>query len=108
MDTRVDQSVVSYTKVRYTVGDVFVHPRVHERHPELTDEDVLCAWENCILFATRADVEPHDVLAIGCDSHERLIEMIATRTSVGSWAIYHAFTPPTKKFIRELNYLRRY
>lgn len=33
--------------------DVIVHKRIMERHPELTEQDVLDAWENAFTYASR-------------------------------------------------------
>ena len=89
------------------MGEVFVHPRVHERHPDITDADVMVAWDNCIVCVTRLDVNPSDVLAIGSDGRGRVLEMIATRTGIDSWIVYHAFTPPTRRFLAEIDHLGR-
>ena len=86
-------------------SDVFVHPRIHERHPELTEKDVLDAWEGCIRSAVRFDVD--EVVAIGSDSHGRLIEMFARCAADGCCVIYHAFTPPTRKMLVELGLSKR-
>ena len=86
---------------------VIVHPRVSERHPELSDQDVLDAWESCIRAVPRIDTDAVDYIAIGADSNGRLIEMVARATEDGEWVIFHVFTPPTKKALRELGMTRR-
>jgi hypothetical protein len=86
---------------------VVVHPRVHERHPELSEDDVLDAWTSCIQARPRLDRGSIEYLAVGSDAKGRLIEMVARRTRDGLWVIYHAFTPPTKKALRELGMTRR-
>lgn len=82
---------------------VFVLARLHQRHPELTDSDVLSAFENHFLHAQRTD---ESWLGIGTDSKGRDIEMLY-RIKDDEVLIYHAFTPPTKKFLREINHLQR-
>ncbi len=89
------------------MGDVTVHKRVFERHPELSEDDVLDAWDSCFRSVPRLDRNPDEHIAIGSDSKGRLIEMIAKRTDIGIWIIYHAFTPPTTKALRELGMMRR-
>ena len=83
-----------------------VHPRVFERHPELSEEDILGAWGACIRAVPRLDKDPNEYIAIGSDSKGRLIEMIAQKVDSGFWIIYHAFTPPTIKALRELGMTR--
>ena len=76
-----------------------VHPRVHQRHPEIDDEDVIWAWENCVVIADRI---PNDTqLRVGFDLKGRELEMIGWLT-VDGWMVFHAFTPPTKKFKAEI------
>ena len=82
--------------------DAIVHPRVHEKHPELTDAEVLEAWASCIVAAPRLDRDPREYLAIGADGRRRLVEMVARRTDSGVFVIFHAFTPPTRKAMVEL------
>lgn len=88
------------------MDEVWVHPRVMERHPELAEQDVLAAWESCIRAVPRIDGDCVDYIAIGADAHGRLIEMIA-RDVGDTWIIFHAFTPPTHKALRELGLTRR-
>ena len=89
------------------LADAIVHPRANERHPELTEQDVLDAWEACIKYAPRMDRENDEVIAVGMDSRGRLLEMIARRIENGSFVIFHAFTPPTKKALFELGFTKR-
>lgn len=86
---------------------VVVHPRVNERHPEIGGQDVLDAWDACIRAVPRIDRNPNEYIAVGCDSKGRLLEMIAVHTDQGGWVIYHAFTPPTRKALKELGIARR-
>ena len=79
-----------------------VHPRVIERHPELTESDIVIAWENALSSAPRLEKNPNEYVAVGFDSKGRLIEMVAIRESSGDWMLYHAKTPPTKKTLAEL------
>ena len=80
-----------------------VHARVHRRHPELDDEDVIQAWCGATLFAERMD-SPHRpaYAAIGHDARGRPIELVATIQSDGTVLIYHAMTPPTQNFLTEV------
>lgn len=87
----------------YMHDRVFIHPRVMERHPELRERDVLSAWENAWSYSIRAADDGERIVAIGCDSNGRDIEMIAKCDWEGC-LIYHAKTPPTKKMRQELGY----
>jgi hypothetical protein len=84
------------------VEEANVHPRVHQRHPEITDNDVLDAWVHCILSRPRLDKDPNEYLAVGVDANGRLIELAALRGADNVWIIFHAMTPPTKKTLKEL------
>lgn len=80
---------------------VIVHPRVTQRHPSITEDDVLHAWKSRIRCVWREN-EFDRYAAIGIDGHGRMIEMVALREPTGSWLIYHALTPPTKRMLREV------
>lgn len=77
-----------------------VHPRVKRRHPDISDADVEHAWENSIAIAVRVPGE-HEV-RIGFDLNGRAIEMAGVLKDDGEWLVYHAFTPPTRKFLTEI------
>ncbi|MDE8703310.1 hypothetical protein PZH32_10110 [Adlercreutzia equolifaciens] len=87
--------------------DIIVHPRVLQRHPDLSEADVLSAWENMISFLPRLESSPMRYIAIGSDPRGRLIEMVAQKASDGTWVIFHAMTPPSKKTLIELKFVRR-
>lgn len=90
------------------MGEILiVHPRVRERHPELTEADVVFAWSNSFRSAPRLKKNPDEYVSVGFDNKGRLIEMIALRSKHGEWLIYHAKTPPTKKIMAELDGERR-
>jgi hypothetical protein len=81
---------------------LIVHPRIHERHPELEESDVAAAWNNALASMPRLDKDPNEYVAIGIDLRGRYVEMVAKRNAAGDWLIYHAKTPPTKKMKAEL------
>lgn len=85
---------------------ISVHSRVRKRHPELTDDDVLAAWENSLMSAPRISKNPQEYVAIGFDGKGRLIEMVAVRSSDGQWLIFHAMTPPSNRTYSELGFER--
>jgi hypothetical protein len=84
-------------------SNISVHPRVRQRHPELEDDDVLIAWDNCLLSTVRANQEPVQYVGLGFDAKGRLLEMVAVRAEDGSWLIFHAMTPPSERTYRELH-----
>ena len=85
---------------------VLVHPRVMERHPELSESDVLSAWDNTMAQMARLDNEDDRLVALGADPQGRLVEMVASRATDGTWVIFHAMTPPSQKTLRELRMTR--
>lgn len=82
---------------------IFVLDRVHERHPELSEEDVVTAFRSVMTDAERDD---GTWMAVGLDGRGRNVEMLY-KTRGGDVLIYHAFTPPTKKFMRQIERIRR-
>ena len=80
---------------------VYVHPRVVKRHPELTEEDVLSAWNNAFTMAIRSTSTGDRYVAAGADAHGRLIEMVAVKEA-DDFLIFHAMTPPSKRTLIEL------
>ena len=87
------------------MNKVLIDSRIGKRHPELTDNDVMDAWNNVIHSKTRLEEQPYECVAVGMDSSGRLIEMVAVRLSSGDMLIFHARTPPTKKTLKELELL---
>lgn len=73
------------------------------RHPELSEEDVVIAVRSVMVDAQR---ESGAWMAIGLDGRGRNVELLY-RVAGDVLVVYHAFTPPTKKFRRELDQLRR-
>ena len=77
--------------------------RVTERHPELSEADVVTAFR-CIMIDSE---RPNGAwMAVGLDARGRNVELLY-RIVGGDVLIYHAFTPPTKKFRHEIDQLRR-
>ena len=82
---------------------LIIHPRIEERHPELDESDVVCAWNNAFLSTTRTKKNPNQYLAIGADSKGRMLEMVAVLTENGDWLVFHAMTPPSDNTLDELH-----
>jgi hypothetical protein len=87
--------------------EIRVHQRVHERHPEIEDADVVSAWKNAIAFIRRDTDEKDFYVAVGSDEKGRLIEITAARKADGRLLAFHAKTPPTNKSLIELGLIRR-
>lgn len=83
------------------MNEAFVHPRVTERHPELTDEDVRHAFENYVICKKRLDKEKFEILGFGFEIKGRMIEFVAVRDDEGDWLIYHVLTPLSENVKRE-------
>ena len=83
--------------------EIYVSSSVHERHPELFVEDVLTAFRSAMQEARRDD---GTWMLVGLDGRGRNVEVLYAENH-GTIVIHHAFTPPTKKFLNEMNQLRR-
>ena len=80
------------------MGTIVIHPRVMERHPELSEDDVRDAWQAYIRMTRRSNGQ---CIAIGFDGKGRALEMVA-KEGGGDILVYHAMTPPTVNALREL------
>ena len=89
------------------IEDVDIHPRIFERHPELSEDDVRDAWASCFVSAPRLNRDRLEFISIGLDSNFRNVEMISRQQADESWLIYHAQTPPSEKVLKELGLLKR-
>lgn len=81
---------------------IHVLGRIHDRHPELVEEDVATAFRSVMTDAERSDGA---WMAVGLDGRGRNVEMLY-RVHGEDVVIYHAFTPPTRKFLNEIDRLR--
>lgn len=81
---------------------LIVHPRISQRHPEVSAQDVRAAWDAAIVSQSRAPKEPDEYVVVGIDERGRTLEMVGRRLQDGRWLVYHAMTPPSKRTIQEL------
>lgn len=81
---------------------IHVLDRIHEHHPEIGEDDVVTAFRAIMVDAQRAD---GTWMAVGLDGRGRNVELLYHTNGVDV-VIYHAFTPPTKKFMKEIAELR--
>jgi hypothetical protein len=69
----------------------------------LSEDDVLYAWQSPIRCRQRNGTDdPAIWIAIGVLPNGKMAEMVAFQDIDGFWCVFHAMTPPTKKFILEL------
>ena len=87
------------------MNQVVIHPRVMERHPELSEDDVREAWDGYVRMTRREGADSYYV-AVGFDLKGRAIELVAVETIEGDWSVYHALTPPTRGVLAELGLVR--
>lgn len=81
--------------------EIDVHPRVSQRHPEITDNDVLFAWHSRIALVIRETSVKDFYVSVGFDQRGRAIEMVAAEEEDGSLLVFHAMTPPGNKTLLE-------
>ena len=82
------------------MSQIGVHPRIAERHPEVSDADVTAAMRSMIRYKQRASGE---WVAIGTDSRNRLVELVYIYDeNEDFFFVYHGMTPPSGKTLREL------
>lgn len=69
----------------------------------LSEEDVVKGWLNPLESRRRHGTDdPVAWIALVALSDGKPAEMIAFQDERGTWCVFHAMTPPTKKFIKEL------
>lgn len=81
--------------------DVRVHPRVMDRHPEISADDVRTAFSGTLRKVPRLGVEPVQWVGVGLDGRGRLLEYVAVETGRDEWLVFHAM-PAAKRTLREV------
>lgn len=84
------------------MGDVVTHPRVFERHLDLTGDDAPGAWDNALRWVTRSRSALDETVAAGIADSGKTLEMAAVVREDGAWLVYHAMCPPTNGTLREV------
>lgn len=76
-------------------------PRISERHPEVSEADVMAAMRSMIRYKQR---DTGEWLAVGTDSRSRLVEHVYIYDADDDYYffVYHGMTPPSGKTLREL------
>ncbi|NHM14538.1 hypothetical protein [Xiamenia xianingshaonis] len=79
---------------------LFVHPRIHRKHPDVSDEDVRHVMRSMIAHQQR---ETGEWVAVGVDGNSRLLELVyAYDEEEEAFLVYHGMTPPSRKTLQEL------
>jgi hypothetical protein len=93
--------MISYHIERRTgMSQIGVHPRISERHPEVSDADVMAAMRSMIRYKQR---ESGEWIAVGTDSRSRLVELVYIYDADDDYFfVYHGMIPPSGKTLREL------
>lgn len=79
---------------------VGIHPRVKQRHTDMSDADVLTAMRGMIRYKQRSAGE---WLAVGLDGRGRLVELVYQYDEEEDFFfVFHGMTPPTGKTLKEL------
>lgn len=82
------------------MSQIGVHSRISERHPEVSDADVMAAMRSMIRYKQR---ESGEWIAVGTDSRSRLVELVYIYDADDDYFfVYHGMTPPSGKTLREL------
>lgn len=82
------------------MSQIGVHPRISQRHPEVSEKDVTAAMRSMIRYKQR---DSGEWLAVGTDSHSRLVELAYIYDNDEDYFfVYHGMTPPSSKTLREL------
>jgi hypothetical protein len=82
------------------MSQIGVHPRIAQRHPEITGDDVSAAMRSMIRYKQRSSGE---WLAVGMDSRCRLVELVYLYDEEDDFFfVYHGMTPPSGKTLKEL------
>lgn len=85
------------------MGELQIHPRIFERHPQLTERNIRAAWSNVFYEALRIESDNFpEYLWVGLDELGREIEMVGVPMERG-WLVYHANTPLSKRTMSEMN-----
>ena len=81
--------------------------RIPERHPNVSKEDAIAAWNHCIACTPAFEVDPERYIAIGIDGKGRQLELAVVRKEGGLWLIIHAQCPPQHDIKEKLGFGRR-
>lgn len=73
----------------------------------LSADEIAYAWENPLRCRQRNGTDdPPLWIAIGALADGRVAELVGFLDEDGIWCVFHAMVPPTKKFKKELGFMR--
>lgn len=87
--------------MKLAMSRIEVHPRVNQKRPELSDDEVIAAFEGALKSVARSRTIPLSWVGIGLDNSGRLLEWIAVENEPSGWLIIHAASA-TKKTLKEV------
>lgn len=91
---------VQYESAGRSAVRVRVHLRASAKRPEISDSDVIAAFEGALRSRAR-DTHPVQWLGVGVDRSGRLLEWIAVAVEPEGWLVFHAMAA-TAKVLKEL------
>lgn len=77
------------------MGDVVIRPRVFEQHLDLTEDDVLSAWDNTLRWVIRSRSAFDGTVAVGIAGSGKTLEMAAVFREDGTWLVTPCARPRT-------------
>jgi hypothetical protein len=75
---------------------------VNKKHPEISNEDVIHAWNHAVAVIHRAYDPPDYYAAAGMDAKGRMLELVGVELEDGAILIFHAMKI-TEKMRKELD-----
>ncbi|MBB5846928.1 hypothetical protein F4555_001724 [Mobiluncus mulieris] len=83
--------------------DVAVFVEAHALKHGLDEAEIEYAWNHLVATKLRFDGSmPPRWIGLGSLPDGRMVQMVASESGFGDWYVFHAMTPPTKTFLREL------
>ena len=85
---------------------VVVHPRIMDKRPDITVNDVLDAYASPVATQPRLGTDPPQHVGVGVDGKGRNLEWVGAQIGDDDLLIYHCM-PVTKTTLDELGLARR-
>ena len=86
------------------MSTIHVHPRIPQRHPDVSNDDVIHAMRSAVSYRQR---DNGSWISVGFDEKGRMLEMVYTYDEEqDAFGVYHAMTPATAKTLKELGLMR--
>ena len=82
------------------MSQIGVHPRISQRRPDVTEEDVCAAMRSMICYKQRSSGK---WIAVGTDSRNGLVELVYIYDDEEDFFfVCHGMTPPSSKMPKKL------